>query len=251
MRTEDVVHREFTDAAGTRMHAEVSGPPDGRNVVCVHGLGVSHRYFRPLATRLAREFRVSVPDLPGFGRSPGPRQALDVRGLSGALADWLRATDRGGAVLVANSAGCQFAVDLAMHAPELLGPLVLNGPTIDRHARSAPRQLVRLLADAPWEHPALTLTLVRDYWDATPRRVVRTMRYLLRDRIEDKLPYVPVPTVVVRGSRDPLVPRAWATEVVGLLPQGTLSEVPGAGHTLNFSAPDALARITVAHAAAH
>jgi pimeloyl-ACP methyl ester carboxylesterase len=213
-------------------------------VVCVHGLGVSHRYFLPLARRLAATFRVTAPDLPGFGRTPGPPEPLDVRGLSLALADWLRSTAREGAALVANSAGCQIVVDLAVHAPELLGPIVLNGPTVDRHARSALRQLGRLVVNSPLEHPTLTLVTARDYLDCGPRRLVSTFRYVLDDPIERKLHHVRTPAVVVRGSRDPIVPRAWAEEVVTMLPQGRLAEVPGAGHTLNYSAPVELDRIT-------
>lgn len=251
MRSGNVVQREYSDAAGTRMHAEVSGQSGARNVVCVHGLGVSHRYFRPFLDRLAPRFRVSAPDLPGFGRSPGPRQPLDVRGLSRALADWLRVTRRQGAVLVANSAGCQVVIDMAVHAPELLGPLVLNGPTVDRYARSVPRQLARLVADAWWEHPALLLTVARDYAVANPRRMLATLRFLLHDPVERNLPRVPAPAVVVRGSRDPLVSRAWANEVADLLPDGRLIEVAAAGHALNFSAPAELAGITATHAAAH
>lgn len=250
MRTGQV-HREYTDAAGTRMHAVLSGPRGARDVVCVHGLGVSHRYFQPFLLRLASRFRVSAPDLPGFGLTQGPRQALDVRGLSRALADWLRAAERQGAVLVANSAGCQIVADMAVHAPELFGPVVLNGPTIDRHARSASRQLVRLVADIRWEHPALPLTVARDYLAADPRRVMATLRHLLHDRLERTLPHVSAPTVVVRGSRDPLVSHLWAREVADALPDGRLIEVPGAGHALNFSAPRALATITASHAAAH
>lgn len=234
---------EFTAAAGTRLHAALLGPPDAPAVVCVHGLGVSHRYFLPLARALRRDARVAVPDLPGFGRTRGPSRALDVRGLSQALADWLRATGRAGAVLVANSTGCQVAVDLAVHAPDLLGPLVLVGPTVDRRARSLPQQMARLLADAPWERPTLGPVLARDWIACGPRRYAATFGYVLTDPVERKLARVPVPTVVVRGARDPVVPRRWAEEVAGALPHGRLVEVPGVGHTVNWSAPERLARI--------
>jgi pimeloyl-ACP methyl ester carboxylesterase len=235
---------EFTPAAGTRVHAAVLGPRDRPAVVCVHGLGVSHRYFLPLARRLAPALRVVVPDLPGFGHTPGPPEALDVRGLSLALADWLRATAREGVPLVANSAGCQIVVDLTVHAPELLGPVVLNGPTVDRHARTRLRQLGRLVANSPLERPTLTLVTARDYLDCGPRRLFSTFRYVLDDPIERKLHHVRTPAVVVRGTRDPIVPRAWAEEVAAMLPQGRLAEVPGLGHTLNYSAPAELSRIT-------
>jgi pimeloyl-ACP methyl ester carboxylesterase len=235
---------EFTPAAGTRAHAAVLGPPGGPEVVCVHGLGISHRYFLPLARRLAPTLRVVVPDLPGFGHTPGPPEPLDVRGLSLALADWLRATTRQGAPLVANSAGCQIVVELAVHAPELLGPVVLNGPTVDHHARSGLRQLGRSVVNSPLERPTLSLVSARDYLDCGPRRLVTTFRYVLDDPVERKLHHVRTPAVVVRGSRDPIVPRAWAQEVATMLPQGRLAEVPGLGHTLNYSAPAELSRIT-------
>jgi pimeloyl-ACP methyl ester carboxylesterase len=116
-------------------------------VVCVHGLGVSHRYFLPLARGLAADARIVAPDLPGFRRTRGPAHTLDVRGQSQALADWLGATGHEGALLLANSTGCQVVVDFATHSPQLLGPVVLVGPTFDRHARSVPRQWARLLAN--------------------------------------------------------------------------------------------------------
>ena len=234
---------EFTAAAGTRVHAALLGPADAPTVVCVHGLGCSHRYFLPLARALHGDARVVAPDLPGFGRTRGPARALDVRGQSQALADWLRATARGGAVLVANSTGCQTAVDLAVHSPELLGPLVLVGPTVDRHARTPTQQVGRLLADSPWERPTLGPVLLRDWAACGARRYAATFAYLLTDPLERKLPHVPVPTVVVRGARDPVVPRAWAEEVTRTLPCGRLEEVPGVGHTVNWSAPERLARI--------
>lgn len=38
-------------------------------VVLVHGLVVSSRYMVPTLKRLARDYRVYAPDLPGFGES--------------------------------------------------------------------------------------------------------------------------------------------------------------------------------------
>lgn len=235
-------HPEFTVAAGTRMHAAVAGDPGAPEVVCVHGLGCSHRYFGPLARELQPFCRLSAPDLPGFGRTLGPPEALDVRGMSEALADWLRATDRGGSLLVANSSGCQVVVDLAVHAPELLGPVVLNGPTMDRHARTRPRQFLRVLINMPFERPSL-MRIARDYYDAGARRVLWTFRLLIEDPVERKLHHVLTPAVVVRGGRDPIAPTAWCAEFAAGLPQGSLVEVPGAGHTVNYSEPRPLADV--------
>ena len=225
------------------MHAGVLGLPDSPTVVCVHGLGCSHRYFLPIAHELRHDARVAAPDLPGFGRTRGPSRALDVRGLSLALADWLRATGRRGAMLLANSSGCQVVIDLAVHAPELLGPVVLVGPTVDRHARSARQQFARQFANQRWEHPTLGAVMLPDLIAFGPRRYAETTGYMLADPVERKLHHVQVSAVVVRGGRDPLVPAEWAREVVRRLPHGRLAEVPGVGHTVNWSAPKELARI--------
>lgn len=231
---------EFTEVAGQRVHAAVLGPAGAPEVVCVPGLGCSHRYFLPLARCLAPRVRVTAVDLPGFGRTPGPPRALDVRGLSTVLAGWLRATGRGGALLVANSAGCQVVVDLAVHSPDLLGPVLMVSPTMDRHARSVPQQLARLVADAPRERPALIPLLARDYLTCGVRRIAATLDHLLADPVERKLGHVRTPTAVARGSRDPIVSRDWVREVVALLPSGRLVVVPGAAHALHHSHPDRL-----------
>ncbi|MQA17013.1 MAG: alpha/beta fold hydrolase [Pseudonocardiaceae bacterium] len=234
---------EFTVAARTRVHAAVLGRADAPPIVCVHGLGCSHRYFLPLARQLSHRFRVAAVDLPGFGRTPGPPEALDVRGHSTALAEWLRASGRGAVPLVANSAGCQVVVDLAVHSPELLGPVVLSGLTVDRRARTPLRQLGRFLADSYRERPGLIPVLARDYLRCGPRRFLETFRFLLDDPVERKLRHVHTPAVVARGSRDPIAPREWAQECVAELPDGRLAEVAGAGHALNYSAPEELGRI--------
>ncbi|WP_433540016.1 alpha/beta fold hydrolase [Streptosporangium sandarakinum] len=234
--------REVTAVAGIPMYAAVLGPASAPEVVCVHGLGCSHRYFLPLARHLAPASRVVAVDLPGFGRTPGPREPLDIRGLSLALAGWLRATGRGGAPLVANSVGCQVVVDLAAHSPELAGPMALIGPTMDAGARSAWRQGVRLAANTVLERPLLMPVLARDYLVCGPRRYFATLAAALADPVEDKLGLVRVPAVVVRGARDLIASRSWARRVAALLPRGELAEVPGAAHTLNYSAPAGVVR---------
>lgn len=212
-------------------------------VVCVHGLGASSRYFRPLAQALAGDTRVAAMDLPGFGRTPGPAKALDIRGLSTALAGWLRAQGTERPVLVANSLGCQVVVDLAVHSPDLMGPVVLIGPTMDAEARSVLRQAWRLARDVPHESPSLIPLLTVDYARCGVRRYLGTLYAGLDDRIERKLHRVQVPALVVRGALDPIAPRRWAGELAAGLPYGRYAEVAGVGHAVNWSAPAPLAEL--------
>lgn len=234
---------EWTEVAGTRMHAAFCGQTQAgeRVVVCIHGLGASHRYYAPFAQVMADKTEVVAVDLPGFGLSPGPREALDVRGLSRALAGWLEATGRQGSVLVANSAGCQVVVDTALHSPHVLGPVVLTAPTVDDRSRTVVTQAARLLADVPLERPGLLLVLALDYLTSGPRRIARTAQHLLDDPVGRKLGEVDVPAVVVRGALDPVAPRGWTSQVAERLPRGSHQEVPWGPHALNWSRPRALA----------
>jgi pimeloyl-ACP methyl ester carboxylesterase len=234
---------EYTEVAGSRMHAAVLGFPNAPDVVCVPGPAWSHRYFLPLARQLAPTVRVSAVDLPGFGRSSGPGRPMDVRELSVALAEWLWATERGGSVLVAHSGGCQVVADLAMHSAALLGPVVLTGPTPDPRARTSLRHLARLSRSGWLERPGLGLIFARDLLDCGPLRFLRTVGHLVGDSVERKLPYVHTPAVVVRGERDPVVPHSWAAQAADTLPLGRLVEVPGAGHAVHHAFPEELAAL--------
>ena len=228
------------------MHARVSttpAPAGSPAVVLVHGLVVSSRYMVPTAERLAPHHKVYAPDLPGFGRSEKPSSVLDVSGLSHSLAAWMEAVGIGSAVLVGNSVGCQVIADLALRHPERVERAVLQGPTMDPEARTAFRQAARLALDGTREPLSLLPIMLLDYLSAGLRRSFATFQYALEDPIEEKLPRVRVPTLVVRGERDPIVPQRWAEGVARLLPEGRLVVVPGAAHTMNYGGPSELARV--------
>jgi 2-hydroxy-6-oxonona-2,4-dienedioate hydrolase len=246
----EALRSEWADVGAWRIHARVSTlalVPHAPAVVLVHGIGVSSRYMVPIAIKLAKTCRVYAPDLPGFGLSAKPPQVLDVPALADALAAWMRAVGLLRAALLGNSFGCQIIADLGARHPELIARAVLQGPTMDPRARTAPRQLVRWALNSPFEPTGAWMSLgsvVRqDYRDASIRRVLATFRHALADRIESKLPRLQAPTLVVRGARDPIVPQRWAEEAARLLPRGRLVVVPGAAHTMCFTSADELARV--------
>jgi 2-hydroxy-6-oxonona-2,4-dienedioate hydrolase len=212
-------------------------------IVLIHGLVVSSRYMIPLARQLATRFAVYAPDLPGFGWSSKPRETLTLAQLAEVLAEWMGAQGIRQAALVANSLGCQTAVELATRFPDRVAGLVLQGPTIDAWARTPGQQILRWVANAPRERPSQLPLLVLDYAQAGLARARRSFRIALEDRVEDKLAAVHAPSLVVRGSRDPIVPQRWAEEVTRRLPRGQLVVIPGAPHALNYSRALEMARV--------
>lgn len=226
-----------------RVHARVGGPPGTRAIVLVHGIGVSSRYFVPLARLLAETHRVVAVDLPGWDGSDSPPRALDIPGLAGELAAWLDAAEIERPHVVANSLGCQITVDLAAREPERFERIVLIGPTVDPRYRTPLRHAPRFFVDAAREPPSLLPIIVRDYLRFGLRRFVATAGAAVRDRPEDKLPRIPSPTLVIKGERDAFVSTDWVEEMVELLPRGELAVVPRAPHATHYAAPRSVAAI--------
>lgn len=207
-------------------------------MILVHGLGTSSRYMAPTARRLASDFSVYAPDLPGFGYSSKPKQALRIEEQAEVLAAWMTALNVSRAVMVGNSVGCQVIAEFGIRYPQRLPRAVLQGPTMDATNRSAIGQLGRFLADLPREKlPEYPLN-AHDYVRARLGRLWRSFRFALADHIEEKLPQLTMPVLIVRGRHDPIVSDAWVRRLTALLPNGRLVTTRGA-HTPNFSEPDA------------
>lgn len=232
---------------GHWMHAVTGAdpPPEAPVVILMHGLVVSHRYMRPLARHLGDHYRVFAPDLPGIGFSERPARAPSMEEQAAFLVAWMDARGIKRAHLIGNSMGCQIATMVAVTEPARVGRLVLQGPTVDPQAPGFPRQFARWCL-AGLRDPKKPLMLVLgDYARTGPRLTTGYMRAMLDDRIEARLPEVQAPTLVVRGSRDPIVPQRWAEEVVRLLPHGRLKLIPGAAHIINHSSPLELERVVL------
>jgi pimeloyl-ACP methyl ester carboxylesterase len=213
-------------------------------LVLVHGLGLSHRYMMPVARQLAADYRVYVPDQPGFGGSGHPEQVLDMRGLADALAAWMHSVGLARAAFLGNSQGCQVIAQLAVRHPSLVNRVVLQGPTTPPRERSWFWQFIRWRQNGKFNPRSLDPITWNEYKMAGYLRVLRTFQHSLNDHIEDQLPRIEAPTLIVRGECDPICRAEWARHLAGLLPKGRFAEIPRVAHTLVYTAPLELANVT-------
>jgi pimeloyl-ACP methyl ester carboxylesterase len=135
--------------------------------------------------------------------------------------------------------------DLGARHPDLVERAVLQGPTAPPEERSWSWQFVRWRQNQRFNPDSLAPITRGDYRKCGYRRLLQTFRYQLKDPIEQKLPRIPAPVLVVRGQRDPICRLPWAAEMTRRLPQGRLVEIPAVAHTLVYTAPEQLARITL------
>jgi 2-hydroxy-6-oxonona-2,4-dienedioate hydrolase len=246
-RTSDdrMLREHWTTVNDQRIFARISTQSATRThpIVLVHGLGISGRYLMPTAERLADRYLVAVPDLPGWGQSTNPDHTLSLPELADVVADWMTANGWSQATLLGNSFGCQIIVEFALRHPTRLINAILVGPSGDPARRSPVVLISRLGVDAFRERPSHVVRTLREYRRFGLRRGIETFRIMVNDPIEDKLTRVAVPTLVVRGSRDPIISQHWVERMVTLLPHGELAVVERAAHAVNDDDPDDLAAL--------
>ena len=233
----DVVIRRYPSSAAI-----------GPVFVLVHGIGVSSRYFQPVAAELAKIGSVYLVDLPGYGSAPNPRRDVTIADHAAVLGHVLRESELANPVLVGHSMGSQVVSRLAVDFPEVSDRIVLMAPTMCPEFRSPGVAVARLLSDI-WREPLwMKLIALADY-------VVRCgipyflkqVPHLLGDRIEDRLGDIRARTLVMRGDGDVIVPAVWSRRVAGLIPRGSLVEVIGP-HVVMFTDPVSVAEAIAEHA---
>ncbi len=233
---------KWTNVGGLNLHSLYV--PNGLSenalpIVLVCGLGVSSRYMIPAAIELAEKFNVFCPDLPGFGKSSKPAQTFNIPELASALGAFLHESRINRATIVGHSFGCQIAIEFALRFPEKLERLVLAAPSGDPCLNSAFCYFGKLILDAFLEPFSLLPIAISDYFRAGLIRGFRTFQFALEDRIEEKLSQIDIPTLVIRGARDPIVSADWVKQITRLLPHGNLVTIEDAAHAVNYNSPKA------------
>jgi pimeloyl-ACP methyl ester carboxylesterase len=201
---------------------------DDRVFVLVHGIGVSSRYFQPLASELAHHGRVYLIDLPGYGAAPDPRRDVSIADHAAVLASFLRRAELENPVLVGHSWGSQVVSVLARDHPDVSDRIVLMAPTMEPEARTWGIAARNLLADALREPPVVVGIAFTDYLIRCGMPyLMRQVPNMLRDEIETRLGQLRSRVLIVNGDRDPIVSSRWAEQLSALGPNFEFREVRG------------------------
>jgi pimeloyl-ACP methyl ester carboxylesterase len=211
-------------------------------IVHVHGFGISGTYLEPTAALLAAHADTYIPDLPGAGRTKGPAKGLTIERMADALAAYCAAVGVERASFVGNSLGCPIILELALERRDLIDRIVFVGPAGGPNNRPLGRAVGQLLMDAVREPMSLAPIAGRDYLRFGPVRSLSLFRAMTRYPALERLSLLDVPTLVVIGTRDPLIDLDRLGDAFDSVPHVTGVSMPGA-HALNHSHPEQLAAI--------
>jgi pimeloyl-ACP methyl ester carboxylesterase len=254
---------DMVDVGGQRLHLRDSGPRVAPAVILLHGFGASLHTWEPWATGLAAEHRVIRFDLPGSGLSapdPGGDYAdARSRQILLALMDQLGVAR---ASLVGHSIGGRIAWSFAAEHPERVDKLVLVSPDgfaspgfeygkppevpasfrLMRHA--LPKALLRMSLEPAYADPTvLTDEVVQRYHDlmrapgGRDALLARMAQTVLVDPVPT-LRRIQVPTLLLWGEQDAMIPFANSADYLKAIPTATLVPLPGVGHVPQEEAPE-------------
>jgi len=264
----------YVDAGGRRLHYLRAGE-DGPAVVLLHGSGIDDAAlsWRHALPALADRFHVYAPDWPGYGDSSDPDAEPDGAYYIEVLRSFLDAVPVDRPILVGLSMGGAAALGLTLAAPDRVRGLVLvdsyglrdavpggTGAYLLANTPFAGAVGRHLAAGAPGGSRRAIAPFVANPEDLDPAFVEAVDRRLsepgagsafvafqraefrpdgVRTHFEDRLREVAVPTLVIHGEADPLVPPAWARDAAAAIPGAELSVVEDCGHWPPRERPEA------------
>ncbi|HEX9160202.1 MAG TPA: alpha/beta fold hydrolase [Thermoanaerobaculia bacterium] len=201
-----------------------------RDVVLIHGIGMTSAYFVHFARALfERGLHSIAPDLPGFGESPDARSASPEEHAR-RLVEWADALEVRDALWVGHSLGCNVVAHVARMRPDLVHAPVHVGPLWTKSRHPMIRLFGCLPLDAFREPFSLYTYVIPAYWRCGLGRWWLTFRRSFAD-IRTDLP----PGTMIAGERDPIPDTATVRDI---------TRTPGA-HACLFSDPAEVAEAIV------
>ncbi|HZL60537.1 MAG TPA: alpha/beta fold hydrolase [Stellaceae bacterium] len=229
----------------------------GRDLVLLHSLLSDRTAFDRIAPRLARERRLVLVNLPGFGASAPAGPGLED--FADRIAEALpRAGVGPGADLLGNGFGGFVAVALAVRHGQQFGKLVLvdTGAAIPDAGKAAfhamaervekggmvavvEMALARMFPDDFLaDHPQIAEERRASLLRADPGHFAAACRGLAKLDLRAEIKSIANPTLVVVGLRDRSTPPALSHALAADIPGATLVALPHCGHSPHIQDPD-------------
>ena len=236
------------------------GAGDREPVIFIHGLGGQWQNWLENLPRVAQERRVLALDLPGFGLSPEPPWRTTIPAYGRTVSAFAARLGLDRVALVGNSMGGFITAETTIHDPArvtrlvlvsaagissadtLRAPIITAGRvatalatnTAARHRELAARPLSRHMSLAfVARHPRLLkpdFAYEGFFKGAGKPGLGVALRACLEYDFRDRLPEVRVPTLIVWGQNDAIIPVRDANEFERLIPDSRKVVMRDTGH---------------------
>lgn len=207
---------------------------EGDPIILVHGLSASSRWWVRNVPALAEHYRVYLVDLPGFGMMRNFFYPFALNEATAWLLAWMEVVGLKQVHLVGHSMGGYICVSVAAQRPEVVRDLVLVCPAGLPGVRTLSGYLVPLLRMISSVTPSFLPVLFYDALRAGPLMFLRAARDLLSKDMHDLLASISVPTLLIWGDNDTLVPVAFGDILRQEIANSRLLVLKKAGHVVMY-----------------
>lgn len=231
-------------------------------VLWLHGFPLNNTMWDFQVSGLADIARLITPDFRGHGLTE-PTEATEYS-MAMLATDCVNLLDHlgyeGPVVVAGLSMGGYIAFEFCRRFPERVAGLILAATkaTADDVATQAARKksiaviktegiepivanlLPRLLAPSAYEENPDLVEFLQDMMSSTSIEGVAGASAAMRDRPDSTpdLAQLTVPTLIIHGEDDQLIPVAEAQAMANTIPKAELMIIPGAGHMPNLEKPE-------------
>lgn len=243
-------------ASGLRLVVREYG--SGVPVLLVHAWGETHRSFDRLVPLLAGHLRLVVPDQRGAGDSDKPPDGYSLAQSAADLVELLDALDLTSIFLVGTSSGGYVAQQISVdHADRVDGLVLVGSPhslagggdpfgavLSDLHDPVTLNDVRSINSAISLDHPVpaqfladqdqSALTIPPHVWRAAYDGLLTATPPLDTGRIT-------IPTLVLWGATDEVLPRKQADDLVAAIPGARLVVYQGTGHLVLWEQPERVA----------
>lgn len=208
------------------LNFEMSG--EGPDLIFLHGWGGSKDSFCGLASALSSEYRVTLVDFYGFGKSPHPDEPLRLDDFAAGIKEIVARFGMGGVTLIGHSFGGRVAIRLARKYPHLADGLVLIDSAgmkprrnLKYYRRVLAYKIGKLLGKSRGGSP--------DYLALDGARK-KTFVNIISEYLDYELRYVSVPALILWGEDDGETPLYMGKRLKKRLKISEFRSFSGAGH---------------------
>ncbi len=232
----------------------------GEPVVLLHAFPLNGRMWEPQVPALEGDYRLVLPDYPGFGQSPYSPAQPDVRYYAEGVLELLDRLGLEKVVLGGLSMGGYVAFECLRLFPERVSALILantrpdpDSAEIRESRKSMARrvaeegvevlvelQMERFLSPATLENNEKVVKEVESMMlESSPDGVIAALG-AMRERPDSEplLPEIAVPTLVIGGEDDAISSPEVMGEMAAKIPDSRHHTISGAGHLSNMEAPE-------------
>lgn len=211
----------------------------GKDILLLHGWGQNIEMMLPLGNQFKNKFRITILDLPGFGKSEEPQEEWDIHTYTNIIRQFIQELKIVNPILIGHSFGGRIAIDYTAH--NKVNKLVLFGsPCIrDKDKLTYKEQALKTIAKIPGikkiADEAKKYIGSPDYRQASPM-----MRKILVNVINEDLfvaaKKINVPTLLIWGTEDQASPIEEAIELEKIIQDSALIKIDGGTHYVYLEA---------------